>query len=137
MLDLVELAHGATLPPEVVDDPLVHDVRNRATSISALAADVFSYDRERAAGDPHNFVHLLTVHEEMTLPVAFSTVVEVHNDLVARFDAVAGELEIARPELRPWVEAQRRFMRGSYEWLLSTADLKKPAGLGDGSARAD
>jgi hypothetical protein len=120
-LDLIELARATMLPPELIDDPLLHDLRHRTASIALLAEDLFSYELQVRTGNPNNFVHLLMVHEEMSLADAVNAVIGVHNDLVARFDAVAGELERRSPSLRFYVDGQRRLLRGSYDWRSGRA----------------
>jgi hypothetical protein len=118
VLDLVEAAHGIALSPRLVDDPLLDDVRRLATSAIAMSNDVFSYEKERRAGDSHNLVYLLTVHAGKSLDEAFASVVAAHNDLVARFDGVAAPLERRSAALRLYVQGHRRWMNGAYDWQL-------------------
>jgi hypothetical protein len=120
VLDLIEAAYGFMLSPDVVDDPLLHEVRRLAAWAIALSNDVFSYDKETRAGDPHNLVYLLTVLEGRSLEDAFASVVAAHNDLVARFDDVAASLERRSPSLPLYVEGHRRWMKGAYDWQLGS-----------------
>jgi hypothetical protein len=116
VLDLVEAAYGITLSPRLVDDPLLDDVRRLAASAIAMSNDVFSYEKERRAGDAHNLVYLLTVHAGKCLDDAFASVVAAHNDLVARLDGVAAPLERSSPALRLYVKGCRRWMKGAHDW---------------------
>lgn len=114
--DLIELAYGFTLPPDVVVDPEVIEMRRLGTLEIALTNDVFSYEKELKAGDPLNFVHLMHQHHELALDEAFDRTIRVHNDVIAQFDAVAHDLERRSPALRLYVEGHRRWMRGAWDW---------------------
>lgn len=119
-LDLLELAYGMTLTPDVVDDALLHEIRRACTFAVAVANDVFSYEKELRAGDPHNIVHLLVVKEGMGIEDAFMSAVATHNDVVARFDELARPLEDKSAALRLYIEGHRRWMVGAYDWQLSS-----------------
>jgi hypothetical protein len=119
-LDLIEPAYGFTLTPDVVDDALLHEMRRAATFVVAVANDIFSYEKELRAGDPHNIVHLLVVNQGMTLEDAFASAVASHNDMVLRFDELVASLEEHGPFVRHYVEGHRRWMVGAYDWQLSS-----------------
>lgn len=118
VLDLIEIAYGLRLSPALTGDPLFSAVREQTAWAIAMSNDVFSYGKERRADDPHNVVHLLTVHKQRSLDEAFSAVVGAHNTLVARFDGMAAALQRRSSALRAYVEGHRRWMRGAYDWQL-------------------
>lgn len=117
-IDLVELANGYTLPRVVCADPSVMRLRLRTAEIISWANDVFSYEKERRAGDPNNLVHVLMHHEKLSLADAVDRVVRIHDREVLAFEREVRLLPYlgAIPQLDDFVQGHRDWMRGALDW---------------------
>jgi hypothetical protein len=116
-LDLVELAHGFAIPRVVAADPSMMRLRMRTARVIAYANDVFSYEKERRAGDPNNLVHLLMHHDGLSLPGAVDRVISLHDREVALFESEAASIPFASlPHVDQFIEGHRAWMRGALDW---------------------
>lgn len=117
-IDLVELAEGFAVPRVVCADPAVMRLRLRTAEIISWANDVFSYEKERRAGDPNNLVHVLMQHEGLSLADAVDRVVRIHDREVLAFERDVERLPYigAVPHLDELIQGHRDWMRGALDW---------------------
>ncbi len=116
-LDLVELAHGFALPRVVCGDPTMMKLRLRTARIIAYANDVFSYEKERRAGDPNNLVHVLRHHDGYSIAGAVDRVVRLHDRELELFRREAASTPFAGiPHVGDFLEGHRAWMRGALDW---------------------
>ena len=121
-LDLVELSLDFAIPRVVCADPALMSMRVRTARIIAYANDVFSYEKERRAGDPNNLVHVLMHHDHATFPDAVDRVVRLHDREVALFEHEARTLPFIGtiPHVDAFIEGHRAWMRGALDWQLAS-----------------
>lgn len=125
VLDLAELFRGTPLPPEIRHDESHEALRDAAARIIACANDLYSYDKERRAGDPNNLVTVLVQHEGMTLEQALDEVVRVHDEEVVVLESLAAGALRRFPQhhvaVAGWIEDVRAWIVGALEWTERAA----------------
>ncbi len=118
-LALAEL-DGNELDATLRSHPLVMRTTWLTSRIIAYVNDVVSYEKERRAGDPNNFVHTLRHHHALDLGSAVARTVQAHDRELAQFLALDRALHHASPELAAriasLVAACRAWMAGALQW---------------------
>lgn len=117
-LDLVELSQEFALPRIVVAQPHLQQLRWLAARIIAYANDVFSFEKERRAGDPNNYVWVLMQHEGLDVAEAVDRTIRVHDRELQAFERLAR----AAPDVGPLDEQVRRYIDGHREWMRGALD---------------
>jgi hypothetical protein len=137
-IDLVELAEGFAIPRVVCADPSVMRLRVRTAEIISWANDVFSYEKERRAGDPNNLVHVLMEHQGLSLADAVDRVVRIHDREVLAFERDVQALPYlgAVPHLDQLIQGHRDWMRGALDWQLLSRRYSTGRELLDDQGRA-
>ncbi len=125
VLDLAELFRGDPLGQSVHEDDVYRALRFVASRIIAYANDIYSYEKERRAGDPNNLVHVLVHHDRMTVADALEEVLRSHDEELLAFDALAGDLLARHPDdhraVTDWIGDLRQWIAGALEWTMRSA----------------
>jgi Terpene synthase family 2, C-terminal metal binding len=132
LLDLVEYDLGLWLPPEVVASPELQALRRAAEDYVDWVNDLYSWNKERLVGDPHNIVAVLQHHERCELPDA----VERTCRMIA--SAARSVLEMGRrlPDVVPehsldlerYTASLQHWLGGYCRWYGITRRYDVPAG---------
>ncbi len=119
-LDLLELTLGDELSPEVREDPILRQITWFTSRIIAYVNDVFSYDKERRAGDVNNYLYVIQRCEPMGLHAAVDHTIRVHDRELDQLDHLDGTVRDRGPRMRKlvarYVDGCRAWMAGSLEW---------------------
>lgn len=119
-LDLLELALGEELSPEVREDPILRRVTWLTSRIIAYVNDVFSYDKERRVGDVNNYLHVMQRCEPMSLEAVVDHTIRVHDRELDQLGQLDSTVRDHGPRMRKLVERYidgcRAWMAGSLEW---------------------
>ena len=118
-LDFVETAHGFFLPRDVVADARVQQIRRGTARLVTYANDVFSFEKERRAGDANNLVHIMMALNGASLASAVDVVIAIHDrelaELCAAIDAVERDASTS-PDLLRYLAGHKHWLRGALEW---------------------
>jgi hypothetical protein len=119
-LDLLELALGEELSPEVRDDPILRRVTWLTSRIIAYVNDVFSYDKERRVGDVNNYLHVMQRCEPLTLEAVVDHTIRAHDrelDQLGQLDSTVRDHGPRMTKLvERYIDGCRTWMAGSLEW---------------------
>jgi len=119
-LDLLELAVGCELTPQLRADPILRRVTWLTSRIVAYVNDLFSYHKERSVGDVNNYLHVLRRYESLELGEGIEHVVRVHDRELNQFcqldEAVRDRAPEARRSLDLYVDGCRSWMSGVLRW---------------------
>jgi hypothetical protein len=119
-LALVELDLGRELDEELRRDPIVRRMTWLTSRIIAYVNDLFSYEKERRAGDPNNFVHAVRHHDGLDLVSGFARTVSAHDRELAQFlrldEALATGSSRSTTALVPYLAGCRAWMAGALQW---------------------
>jgi len=119
---LSELTDGYALPAEVESHEAVAQLARHANNQIAWANDVMTLGKELRQGDVHNLVMSLWKREGLELQAALERAVAMHNEEVARFQALARGLPSfgeADGAVQGLVRALRHYMGGHLGWGYS------------------
>jgi hypothetical protein len=120
VLDLVEVAHGFELPATLVDDPILRKLAWLTCRVLAYANDVFSYEKERRAGDVGNYIHVLRNDEPMPIAEAVHQTLTAHDRELDHFCKLVDMLPEVEPALarmlEDYVTGCQNWMHGAYRW---------------------
>jgi hypothetical protein len=144
-VDMIEVAAGIRLAPEVLDHPSIAEMRRLTVRHTAYVNDLFSYQKEVLwNGTPCNLVHVLMHNESISFGEAVGEIVAMVNGDVQRFL----ELERGLPGFEPAIAAEvdayltgmKDWMRGNVEFSLASGRYRAPDSpfleLGDALASA-
>jgi hypothetical protein len=122
--DFIEYAGDFCLPDEVVDHPVLAELRRAANAVASFANDLLSFHKEAQNGDMHNLVTVVQREEGLSLGAAFARAAALHDAqarhyrelerLVPSFGA-STDRDVAR-----YLEGMRVWMRANYDWSLTT-----------------
>jgi 5-epi-alpha-selinene synthase len=120
ILNLILIAFGIELPPEVLNHIDVQRLSLKANNIICWANDISSFDKEMRCGDVHNLVLTLRHKHQHTLQEAIQCAATIHDNEVRAFM----ELETQLPsfgkdidfQLERYVSGLRSWIRGSLDW---------------------
>ncbi len=119
-LDLVELASGCELTDELRADPILKRMTWLTSRIIAYVNDVFSYEKERQAGDVNNYLHVTLRYEPMDLAEGVDHVVRTHDRELDQFCQLDGTAQdhgdFAQRIVERYVEGCRSWMTGALAW---------------------
>ena len=130
--DLIEVAGAGELPRHVHARADVQRLRTLCTYVAAFTNDLVSYSKEvRDHASPNNLVHVVMVHENLSLPRALDRVIAMINDAAAEFERIATALPRfdADTDVRVarYVASQRAWMGGNLLWSLASGRYADPS----------
>ncbi|GGU66452.1 terpene synthase family protein [Streptomyces lavendofoliae] len=125
-LDAVEIAAGVDLPEPVRHFSSFRDLRDAIGQYVGLHNDLWSLERDQAAGAFHNAVLLLQHHEQLPLQEAVDavnvmltdcvhTMHHAERDLIAQLEA-ADITRAARDDVLACITGYRHFVRGCFDY---------------------
>ncbi|MFI7004491.1 hypothetical protein [Nocardia sp. NPDC050175] len=124
-LDLAEFAGHYELPDILYDDPDLHELRQCYLDIVAWMNDIYSYQREDAAGEV-NLVHVLRAENKTSLAATFDDICEMIEARISHFieserrfrdsDTHRRITETERAAVDASVAAMKYAMAGSRRW---------------------
>jgi hypothetical protein len=130
--DLIEVAGAGELPVHVHARDDFATLRRLCTHVAAFTNDLVSYSKEvRDHDSPNNLVHVIMVHEGLTLPCALERVIAIINDAAEEFERLAAALphfdgdtdaRVAR-----YLSSLRAWMGGNLLWSLASGRYADPA----------
>jgi 5-epi-alpha-selinene synthase len=113
VLDLVELGLPYRLTPEMSAKRQMWELRDRAAMLCAWANDLYSFEKERDAGDPLNLVSVLRAERRLPIDRTFADAVGIYNDDLAAFEQVMQEF-LADPRT---CGLERSYLDGVCDWI--------------------
>lgn len=126
MLDLAEFCATVELPSSLRELPSYQFMREAATDVMAWTNDIVSVEKERRAGELHNYVLVLMHHRDLTSGQAQDLVIQRVQERVAAYQAAeehflaqahSGVLaDPFRQAARYCARAMRHFMVGHAYW---------------------
>jgi Terpene synthase family 2, C-terminal metal binding len=129
-IDAAERSRRFEVPVQVQAHELMRAMRNAAADAIAYMNDIHSLEREERRGDPHNLVTVLRRDRGWTRQDAIDEAVRMtnrHLDLYERLESKLPELcdELgldaeSRRSVDMGAEGIRNWIRGNYDWALST-----------------
>ena len=129
-IDAAERSRRFEVPVQVQAHPLMRGMRDAAADAIAYMNDIHSLEREERRGDPHNLVTVLRLDRGWSREHAIDEAVRMTNDrlgsyvrLEARMPELCDELGLGaddRQSVEMGVEGIRNWIRGNYDWALST-----------------
>jgi hypothetical protein len=101
-------------------DAIVQRATWLTSRIIAYVNDIYSYEKERRADDPNNFVHVVRHHDGVGLDQAVATAARCHDLELAQFLDLTSALEHDRRgrgrALGHYLEGCRAWMVGALHW---------------------
>ncbi|MBA3944457.1 MAG: hypothetical protein H0X37_07820 [Herpetosiphonaceae bacterium] len=124
-IDLFELSEEICLPNDVLQDFTVQQLTTKANNAVCWANDIMSLAKEIKQGDIHNVILSMRQKQTLTLQQAVDRAAALHDAEVRAFI----ELELRLPsfgfevdeQLHRYTSTLRGFMRGSLDWLYTSA----------------
>lgn len=119
VMDFIEFTGGFHLPDEVVQQPVIADLRACTVNIGGLMNDLFSYHKEVVVnGQRFNLVNVVMETRRCGFAEAVDHAVRLLNDITASFLDQAGRLPVYTDSaLNAHVSA---YVRGLYDQVLAT-----------------
>jgi len=132
--DLIEVAGAGELPRHVHAREDFAMLRRLCTHVAAFTNDLVSYSKEvRDHSSPNNLVHVVMVHEQLSLPQALERVIATINAAAAEFEQIAAALphfdRDTDARVARYLASQRAWMGGNLLWSLASgryADSASP-----------
>lgn len=122
--DFIEYAGGYYLPDDVIEQPMVAELRRAGNAIASFANDIYSLRKERNNGDVHNLVVVLSHEEGTDLQAATARAAEIHAAEVNQFFEVERHIPRFSPtldaQLAQYVWGMRTWIRANDDWSRST-----------------
>jgi hypothetical protein len=122
--DFMEFAADFYLPDEVLEQPLVAELRRTGNAIASFANDIFSLRKETQNRDIHNLVIVLEHEEELPREAALDRAASLHDaqvrhfiEIEARLPSFGSELDQA---LQRYAHGMRIWIRANYDWSTVT-----------------
>ncbi|WP_372408896.1 family 2 encapsulin nanocompartment cargo protein terpene cyclase [Streptomyces luteireticuli] len=111
-LTITDAVGGYELPAPLFAEPAVQRAVALSSNASTICNDLYSLRKEQASERFHySLPTAIAAEEECSIEDAFQLAIEVHNDLVHRFEQQAAELSVSGGPL------MARFMAGLSNWL--------------------
>lgn len=121
---LFDVTHQVRTTDEFWIDPDIRRLMAMAANIIGWSNDVFSFAKEREAGDPHNVVLLFSAELGLEESAAVDRAVAMHNREMLRFVELEASVTAQRwmgPELLdPFLGLLRHWIRGNLDWALGS-----------------
>jgi 5-epi-alpha-selinene synthase len=128
-LDLILITNGISLPPEVIEFPVVKRLVLAAINAMAWANDIFSFKKELKKGTVHNLVLVLQHEYQIPFEEAFKRAVEVHDAQVRKFIELSVQLPSFGSEidvnLQRYILGLRFWIRGNLDWMMESSRYGK------------
>jgi len=122
--DMILIADGIALPPEVIEYPVVKQMGLVANNAMAWANDIFSFKRDIKEGMVHNLLLVLEHEYQIPLEEALKRAVELHDAQVRNFIELSMQLPFFEAEidanLQHYVLALRFWMSGYLDWIMES-----------------
>jgi hypothetical protein len=130
-VDMIEIAAGLRLPPEVLDHPSIIEMRQLTVRHTAYVNDLFSYQKEVLwSGTPCNLVRVLMHNESLSFEDAVREVVAMVNHDVQRFidleRGLPGFEPVIADEVAAYLTGMKDWMRGNVEFSLTSSRYRAP-----------
>ena len=121
---LFDVTHRLRTDDEFWIDPDVRRLMSMAANIIGWANDVFSFAKEREAGDPHNVVLLCSAELGLDEAAAIERTLAMHNREMLRFveleASVTAQRWVASELMDPFLGLLRHWIRGNLDWALGS-----------------
>ncbi|WP_157907060.1 MULTISPECIES: terpene synthase family protein [Sorangium] len=128
--DFIEYAGDLFLPDEVVEHPLVAEVRRAGNAIASFANDIYSLRKETSNRDVHNLVVVLMHEERIELEAAYARAAGIHDAQVEHFLDLVKHLPTFSAtidrNLARYVEGIRIWIRANHDWSIVTPRYNEP-----------
>ncbi|AFZ24839.1 terpene synthase family protein [Cylindrospermum stagnale PCC 7417] len=123
-IDLILLEARISLPPEVIEHPIVKRLNLATSNVIAWSNDIFSFEKDTRAGNTHNLVIVLQHEYQIPLQEAFDRAAELHNAEVRIFIELSAQLPSFGAEidtnLQRYLSGLRSWLRGNLDWTLES-----------------
>jgi hypothetical protein len=133
-IDLVEVAVRTDLPEQFRSSTAWRHLHDACADVLTWTNDIYSYQKERHAGNRFNLVDVLVQHDRLPEHDARARAVDMTNEKAQEFAARAAELlhshEFAsldgqvRSGVLRCVRGMEHWMRGQYEWFVITGPAR-------------
>ena len=124
MYALYDVSHYTRLSEELWCHPALQKLMAISSNIIAWANDVFSFPKERAAGDPHNMILILERDFGCSTEQAVDETLRRHNAEMQRFLDCSEEFAVNEPvvyqRVDPFIAMIRSWIRGHLDWAFYT-----------------
>jgi hypothetical protein len=114
-----------TIPPRLMEHPTIKRLNVLANHDITIFNDLISLEKEMRVGDVHNLVFVLKNEKKCSLEEAMQLTAKMHDDEVAAFVKLAGELaaswndpEVKVSEVMEYVDVLQCWMRSNMDWSL-------------------
>ncbi|GAA1990830.1 family 2 encapsulin nanocompartment cargo protein terpene cyclase [Kitasatospora viridis] len=112
-LTIVDAIGGYVLPADLHDHPKMQQVFALAALASTLVNDIYSYTKELRTPRPHvNLPTVLRHHEGLSEEAAYFKAIEIHNDVMHRFESESASCAAELPN-----PLTVRFLRDVAAWV--------------------
>ena len=126
-LELYAALGGIASTPWTRADPRVCELLDAANDAVCWTNDVFSAERERAAGDVHNLVLVLEHHHRMQPSWAREQALDMIETRVRRFMELEPQVWSAHESARAFTLTLRAWLRGNLDWSRRSARYRPSA----------
>ncbi|HWB79698.1 MAG TPA: hypothetical protein VG755_32265 [Nannocystaceae bacterium] len=128
---LFDVTHRVRTDDAFWIEPDVRRLMTMAANIIGWANDVFSFVKEREAGDPHNLVLLFGAEMGLAERDAVERSITMHDREMIRFLELEQGVRTRGwidPKLsEPFLELLRSWIRGNLDWALASERYRQPA----------
>lgn len=129
--DLIELLLEHPLPLEVVQHPLLQNVREICNDILCWTNDYFSLEKELRSGEVHNLIVVLRDNAGLTLEQAIAQLRRMHDARVAEYQDVKEKVlsSWSTSGIRQYLAATDAMIAGHQRWALAALRYAELEGL--------
>ncbi|NTW01108.1 MAG: hypothetical protein HGA19_07310 [Oscillochloris sp.] len=119
-IDLIEVVHHLTLPPEILLHPLVRQLRTFTARGACWVNDIISFEKEVQRGEPHNLVAILATTQHVSYSEALVRAGAIHDQEVYSFinheQCLLAQPHLLSPDVQHYIAVLQSYLRGNLDW---------------------
>ncbi|MCK7625903.1 cyclase [Streptomyces sp. RS10V-4] len=116
-LSIIDAVDGYELPEALYARPEVQRVTALACNATTLVNDLYSFTKELASDPDHlNLPQVVAANDQCGLKAAYLKSVDLHNEVMAAFEAESALLAATSPLLERYLRGLSDWVAGNHEW---------------------
>ncbi|WP_227024642.1 terpene synthase family protein [Chitinophaga ginsengisegetis] len=122
--DLAEITGTTLLTNEVLENPVIKQLRKLTSLIVALSNDIFSVRKDEEEKEAMNAVLIIQHEQQCTLDSAYAETVRLHNEFTAEFVHTCNHLPHFGQQdktVRRYIENLSHIIQGHLSWYQYSA----------------
>jgi Terpene synthase family 2, C-terminal metal binding len=128
-IDLIEVANHITLPPELLQSPLLQQLCRVTARGACWVNDIVSFEKEARLGELHNLVVVLAATQHLPYDEAMARAAAIHDHDVRVFIAAEQRLlawnHLVSQDLQRYIKVLRSYLRGNLDWTSQSVRYRE------------